>query len=106
MLRNASSQSVMGAALSILCAAGLRAAQTCRFRVDYTVSVADTQASLFHVTANVQNINEPHLDLSLPAWTPGWYTVENYAKNILRFRITDPKGATLPHIMTRKQTWR
>jgi predicted metalloprotease with PDZ domain len=45
------------------------------------------------------------LFLSLPTWTPGWYTVENYYKNVLRFKITDAKGAPVPFVMTRKQTW-
>ena len=47
------------------------------FRIDYTVKVASLDSQLFHVTANVKNINEPQLDLSLPTWTPGWYTGMN-----------------------------
>ena len=81
------------------------AGQDNQFRINYTVEVKDTAAQLFHVTANIKNINQDRLDLSLPTWTPGWYTVENYAKNILRFKITDEKGALLPHTMKRKQTW-
>jgi predicted metalloprotease with PDZ domain len=80
--------------------------QAGEFRIDYTVTVADLQKQLFHVTADVKNIKEPRLDISLPTWTPGWYTVENYAKNILRFAITDSKGARLLHTMPHKQTWR
>jgi predicted metalloprotease with PDZ domain len=81
-------------------------AQTDQFRIDYIVEVTSVEDQLFHVTADVKNIRQPAIDLSLPTWTPGWYTVENYAKNILRFRITDANGKTLPHSMTRKQTWR
>src|SRR5262249_9227530 len=106
MLRNSSVQYVFGLALIVLSSAASATSQGTRFRIDYTVAVTDTDSPLFHVTANVQNIREPHLDLSLPAWTPGWYTIENYGKNILRFRITDAKGVILPHAMTRKQTWR
>jgi predicted metalloprotease with PDZ domain len=73
--------------------------------IDYTVSIASTEAQLFHVTADIQNINEPRLELSLPTWTPGWYTVENYLKNILRFKVTDAKGARIEPTMIRKQTW-
>ncbi|HVG20828.1 MAG TPA: PDZ domain-containing protein [Blastocatellia bacterium] len=80
--------------------------QTGEFRIDYTVTVADLGRQLFHVTADVKNIKEPRLDISLPTWTPGWYTVENYAKNILRFTITDAGGARLLYTMPRKQTWR
>ncbi|MFY9609830.1 MAG: PDZ domain-containing protein [Blastocatellia bacterium] len=76
-----------------------------QFHIDYTVAVASTDEHLFHVTADVQNIDEPRLELSLPTWTPGWYTVENYFKNILRFRVTDSKNARLQPRMIRKQTW-
>ncbi|MFN2480637.1 MAG: M61 family metallopeptidase, partial [Pyrinomonadaceae bacterium] len=77
-----------------------------QFRVDYTVEVASTSPPLFHVTADVKNLRDSQLDLSLPTWTPGWYTVENYAKNILRFKVTGSTGKPLSHRMTRKQTWR
>jgi predicted metalloprotease with PDZ domain len=76
-----------------------------QFHIDYTVAVASINEHLFHVTADVQNIQEPRLELSLPTWTPGWYTVENYFKNILRFAVTDPKGTRLQPRMIRKQTW-
>jgi predicted metalloprotease with PDZ domain len=76
------------------------------FRIDYTVHVASIENQLFHVTADIKNINEPRLELSLPAWTPGWYTVENYFKNVLRFKVTDDKGSRLQPEMIRKQTWR
>jgi predicted metalloprotease with PDZ domain len=76
------------------------------FRIDYTVSIASVEDQIFHITTDVKNINEPRLELSLPTWTPGWYTVENYFKNVLRFKITDAKGNRLQSEMIRKQTWR
>src|SRR6266404_4910084 len=76
------------------------------FRIDYTVSIASVEDQIFHITTDVKNINEPRLELSLPTWTPGWYTVENYFKNVLRFKITDAKGNRLQAEMIRKQTWR
>ena len=75
-------------------------------RIDYTVSIASVEAQLFHVVTDVKNINESRIDLSLPTWTPGWYTVENYFKNVLRFAVTDAKGNRLQPEMIRKQTWR
>ena len=75
-------------------------------RIDYNVAIASIEGQLFHVTTEVKNISEPSLELSLPTWTPGWYTVENYYKNVLRFKITDSKGNTLQPEMIKKQTWR
>jgi predicted metalloprotease with PDZ domain len=80
-------------------------AQKGAIQVEYTVAVADPSKQEFHITTDIRNIDQPQLDLSLPVWTPGWYTVENYAKNIMRFKVTDPSGKWLPLRMSRKQTW-
>ena len=106
MLRKILSPCLLSLALvSIFTNASPAVGQNRQFHIDYTVEVSNPETSLFHVTAQVENINQPRLDLSLPVWTPGWYTIENYAKNILRFKITDKKGVALSHMMTRKQTW-
>jgi predicted metalloprotease with PDZ domain len=73
--------------------------------ITYNVSVKDIPNQQFHVTTDIRNINQPRLELSLPTWTPGWYVVENYAKNLLRFEVTDGNGRRLVPRMTRKQTW-
>jgi len=80
-------------------------AQDPTFRVDHTVEV-NPAARLFHVTTSIKNVREPQLDLALPTWTPGWYTIEDYAKNILRMKFTDGAGRPLTHRVLRKQTWR
>ncbi|HMM79498.1 MAG TPA: PDZ domain-containing protein [Pyrinomonadaceae bacterium] len=74
-------------------------------KLDYTVSLSDPSTRQFHITTDIANIDQPELRLSLPTWAPGWYTVENYFKNVLRFRITDANGKVLPMRMVKKQTW-
>lgn len=93
--------------LCLLLIAGFQAvsAQKSQLKIDYSVALQNPASEQFHITTDIANINQPRLDLSLPVWTPGWYTVENYAKNLLRFRITDGAGKILPHTMSRKQTW-
>ena len=81
------------------------AAQTRALKIDHTVTLNDTASQQFHIATVIKNINQPRLDLTLPSWAPGWYTVENYFKNVLRFRITDASGKILPHTMSKKQTW-
>ena len=82
------------------------AAQGGRLEIEYTVKVADIPGQLFHVTTDIRNINQPSLELSLPVWSPGWYVIENYAKNVFRFRVTEPDGRELRPAQVRKQTWR
>jgi predicted metalloprotease with PDZ domain len=80
-------------------------AQKRDIQIDHTVTISDPATRQFHITTEIKNIDQPQLDLALPTWTPGWYTVENYAKNIQRFRVTDTVGKWLPLRMSRKQTW-
>src|SRR5262250_2347968 len=75
-------------------------------QIDYSVTLSDIPNQQFHISTDIKNINQPRLDLSLPTWTPGWYTVENYYKNVLRFQITELNGKRLPPTMILKQTWR
>lgn len=81
------------------------AAQNRPLKVEHTVRLSSTASRQFHVTSEYSNIRQPNLALSLPTWTPGWYTVENYFKNVLRLRVTDGTGKILQPRMSKKQTW-
>lgn len=73
--------------------------------ITYTVQLKDPATQQFNIVTDIKNIDQPRLDLALPTWTPGWYVVENYAKNLLRFTVTDANGRWVQPRMTRKQTW-
>jgi len=81
------------------------AAQKGKLDITYTVSLDNVTSQRFHVTTVIRNIDQRTLDLALPTWAPGWYTVENYGKNLLRFTVKDAGGKVLPLRMSRKQTW-
>jgi len=91
------------AALAVPAAAGAQSRTP--FRAEYTVEVRDTTAHLFHVTATFSNLRQPRLDVALPIWTPGWYTLEYYARNVRRFMVTDGAGTRLAAPLSRAQTW-
>jgi predicted metalloprotease with PDZ domain len=78
---------------------------TATFRAEYTVAVKDTAAHLFHVTATFRNVHQPNLQLSLPIWTPGWYALEYYGKNVRLFHVTDGAGKRLAAPLVHAQTW-
>ena len=81
-------------------------AGTEKLSLTYTIEAANVEARLFHVTTEIKNIKAPYLDLTLPNWMPGMPVTVYYAKNILRFKITDQSDQPVPFRMTRKQTWR
>ena len=81
------------------------AAQKGKLDITYTVALKDVASQHFHVTTDIKNIDQPKLELALPTWTPGWYVVENYGKNLLRFTVTDASGKWIQPRMVKKQTW-
>ncbi|MER3431287.1 MAG: hypothetical protein C4324_09650, partial [Blastocatellia bacterium] len=82
------------------------AAAAQKLEIRYTVSIADAARHQFHITTEIAGIRESQLDLSLPVWAPGWYVVENYAKNVGRFTVTDAEGKRIQPRMLKKQVWR
>jgi predicted metalloprotease with PDZ domain len=81
-------------------------AGTEKLSLNYTIKAANVEARLFHVTTEIGNIKAPYLELTLPNWMPGMPVTVYYAKNILRFKITDKNGQPVTFRITRKQTWR
>jgi predicted metalloprotease with PDZ domain len=74
-------------------------------RLDYTISISDSAKHLFHLKIQASNVSTRTLDISLPSWTPGWYTIRPYASNVIRLQA-HVNGKRLPLRAIDKQTWR
>jgi predicted metalloprotease with PDZ domain len=74
--------------------------------VRYEVSVAASSAHLFHVKAEFPTGGKDTLYLSLPAWSPGNYEIQNYARYVRHFTATTPTGQPLFWDRFDKETWR
>jgi predicted metalloprotease with PDZ domain len=59
----------------------------------------------FHVTFTYSGINDESVDFKLPAWTPGYYMIMNYAKYIVNFTAIDSSGKQLNWEKTAKNIW-
>lgn len=73
--------------------------------VAYTVRVEDPGSRLYLVEAEVPATGEETL-VSLPAWTPGHYTIGNYATWVADFEATDVEGSPLDWDKLDADTWR
>jgi predicted metalloprotease with PDZ domain len=82
------------------------AVRSTEFSAEYTVALGDPASRRFHVTATFHNLHEPTLDVALPVWTPGVYTVKNYADNISKFSAHDSVGVRLRAPKVEASTWR
>jgi predicted metalloprotease with PDZ domain len=96
-----SASSRLTLAIVVLGAAPL-AAQTVR----YEVSVSTTPAPLFHVTAEFRATGKDTLRVSLPAWSPGAYEIQNYARYVRGFGAKNAAGQPLFWDRADKDTWR
>jgi predicted metalloprotease with PDZ domain len=76
-----------------------------RAQARYTVHVNDPATRMFHVVADLPATGESTI-VSLPAWTPGHYTIENYARYVSGFSATDVGGRTLDWEKLDPDTWR
>ncbi|MCY7358352.1 MAG: M61 family peptidase [Rudanella sp.] len=57
------------------------------------------------VEARLTDIAAETAELQLPAWRPGRYELQNFAKNIQRFVATDASGQLLPFRKITKDRW-
>src|SRR6267143_190138 len=73
--------------------------------VRYEVSLSPG-ASEFHVSADFPAAGKDTLFVSLPAWSPGNYEIQNYARYVHGFTAQNASGAPLRWDRGDKDTWR
>ncbi|HMC19533.1 MAG TPA: hypothetical protein VKH16_09895, partial [Gemmatimonadales bacterium] len=74
--------------------------------VQYEISVPAVATRLFHVRADFPTRGKDTLYLSLPAWSPGNYEIQNYARYVRHFGAKTPAGQPLFWDRLDKDTWR
>lgn len=91
----------------LLTLTGASKAQTTKPMLSYEL-IPQTPNSHLITVAIRHTLTEPvkHLDFALPAWRPGRYQIQNYARNIRDFQAADPAGQPLPWEKIDKSTWR
>jgi len=72
----------------------------------FTVSMDRPGTHYFHVELRCLGLRGESQDFKLPAWTPGYYLIMDYARNILDFRAVDGAGKPLAWEKTAKNAWR
>ena len=76
-------------------------AQTVRYEVSLTAA-----ARQFHVSAEFPAGGKDTLFVSLPAWSPGSYEIQNYARYVFGFGAKNSAGQPLRWDRGDKDTWR
>ena len=75
-------------------------------KMEFIVSMEKPQSHCYHVQFLCRGLGDGALDLTMPAWTPGYYMIMNHAKNVLNFHASDPSGKPLAWEKADKSTWK
>ena len=74
--------------------------------IAYTVTIKNPASHLYDIEMSIKGIRETSVSVSMPAWSPGIYRIENYARNVQDFRASNTRNQPLKWEQTDKQTWR
>jgi len=74
--------------------------------MSFTVSMDRPNTHYYHVVFKCEGLKGETQDFKMPAWTPGYYQIMDYARNVLNFRAEDGAGKPLPWEKIAKNTWR
>ncbi len=72
--------------------------------IKYKISSETTQSHFFNIEMVIDNIQSDKIELQLPAWRPGRYELQHFAKNIQRFEVFSSQKTVSFHKIT-KDRW-
>ena len=72
----------------------------------YYLRLSRPTTHLLEVEVVASKVTEPALEFVMPAWSPGRYSIYDFAKNVQEFGVVGAQGNPLPWRKTDKQTWR
>ncbi len=73
--------------------------------ISFVVSMDNPNTHYFHVSMTYTGFSAPVVYFKLPSWTPGYYIILDYAKNVTRFEAGNNEGKSLRWNKTAKNTW-
>lgn len=77
-----------------------------RSAMSFTVSMEDPASSRFQVVFSYEGVQGNSLEMKMPAWSPGYYRILNFAANVEDFRAEDGKGRVLSWEKSSENTWK
>ena len=74
--------------------------------MNYNISVTDPESHLLLITYTIPDIDSEFIEIQLPAWRPGRYEIQNFAKNIQFIEAISRSGDKLSLDKITKDRWR
>jgi predicted metalloprotease with PDZ domain len=63
------------------------------------------ESRFIEIECSIGHISSDTIELQLPAWRPGRYELQNFAKNIQKFGVFNTNGQPLPYRKITKDRW-
>src|SRR5579884_442191 len=73
--------------------------------IDYAVTIHNPISHIYDVDLQLHGMRTTTVDVAMPAWEPGNYRIQDFARNVQDFRATDSREQPLQWTQTDKQTW-
>ncbi len=74
--------------------------------MNYKIYSKNKSSHFIDIECSIENIQTNEVELQLPAWRPGRYELQNFAKNIQIFEVFDEKGQKLQTSKISKDRWK
>lgn len=74
--------------------------------MNYKIYSKNKASHFIDIECSIENIKTDEIELQLPAWRPGRYELQNFAKNIQLFEVFDEKGQKLKTSKITKDRWK
>ncbi len=71
----------------------------------YHIFASNPESHFLEITCRISDLDSESIELQLPAWRPGRYELQHFAKNIQQFSIFDQNNAPLPFHKITKDRW-
>ena len=81
-------------------------AQKMKGTMSFTVSMDNPSKHYYHVILRCEEIKENSLLLKMPAWSPGYYQLLNYAKNVENFKAFDADSNVINWQQPNPNSWK
>jgi len=74
--------------------------------LNYTVSAPRASSHYFHVELFCSHWNSDTVEFKMPKWTPGYYQIMDFAKEVENLKAASTNGNALPILSMNGNTWR
>lgn len=71
----------------------------------YTISTHNPLSHCLDIELHVEQAHDATTEIQLPAWRPGRYELQHFAKNIQQFEVKTPEGQPIPYHKKTKDCW-